>query len=437
MSPSDLLLNVNNSSLDLLNAAIASHHQLNGDITEEEIFDKELSETQEVQVHGKRVHDTDELNITAPKRAGRKPLDETKTMESINNDPKQKRKAQNRAAQRAFRERKEKHVSELQARIDELEKLNETKDEALVKENEHLKEMLRQLQEENYALKGAQFTFEFPLSDNGNNTQLSPFTNSGSSIASPVEQHHPYGPTSYSSATGEDVSSSSEQSPTSNSLTNEDDSPSIDTPAVTFSTDMLQFGLIPSANDANTTATTTIKNSTDHLNFFAPTQNSNNNNNNNNSFSDANTNATNQLPAGDLFHGKDDLFSNYREPINVGDDFLFANEDLSNLFAGDNDFFGLNYDNHNSVLPATSSIPNDLFSINAQFGLPETPAITRMKPLPFEKKLEMYERVRKAKEEGKRVYDLHQELRQEMPEFDLDALCDDLRDKAKCSLSNQ
>jgi hypothetical protein len=354
--------------------------------------------------------------------------------ESINNDPKQKRKAQNRAAQRAFRERKEKHVEELQARIDELEKLNETKDESLIKENEHLKEMLRQLQEENYALKGAQFTFEFPLSENNNTTQLSPFTNSGSSIASPVEQHHLYGPTSYSSTTGEDASSSSEQSPTSISLTNEDDSPSIDTPAVTFSTDLLQFGLIPSANDANTTtaiSNNTIKNNADDLSFFAPTNSSNDNNN---SFSNVNSNATNQLPAGDLFHGKDDLFSNYREPINVGDDFLFANEDLSNLFAGDNDFFGLSYDNNN-VLPATSSIPNDLFSINAQFGLPETPAITRMKSLTFEKKLQMYERVKKAKEEGKRVYDLHQELRQEIPEFDLDSLCDDLRDKAKCSMS--
>jgi hypothetical protein len=45
MSPSDLLLNVNNSSLDLLNAAIASHHQLN----KNNAIEGSLSDTQDAQ----------------------------------------------------------------------------------------------------------------------------------------------------------------------------------------------------------------------------------------------------------------------------------------------------------------------------------------------------------------------------------------------------
>ncbi|KAI1195745.1 transcription factor PAP1-domain-containing protein [Nemania serpens] len=48
-----------------------------------------------------------------PKKPGRKPL---------TNEPSSKRKAQNRAAQRAFRERKEKHLKDLETKVEELEK---------------------------------------------------------------------------------------------------------------------------------------------------------------------------------------------------------------------------------------------------------------------------------------------------------------------------
>lgn len=48
-----------------------------------------------------------------PKKPGRKPL---------TSEPSSKRKAQNRAAQRAFRERKEKHVKDLETKVAELEK---------------------------------------------------------------------------------------------------------------------------------------------------------------------------------------------------------------------------------------------------------------------------------------------------------------------------
>ena len=68
------------------------------------------------------------------KKPGRKPLQTEPTtvsssrfvMNHHTNDQK-KRKAQNRAAQRAFRERKEKHLKDLETKVDELEKESETK----------------------------------------------------------------------------------------------------------------------------------------------------------------------------------------------------------------------------------------------------------------------------------------------------------------------
>lgn len=51
-----------------------------------------------------------------PKKPGRKPL---------TSEPSSKRKAQNRAAQRAFRERKEKHLKDLETKVAELEKASE------------------------------------------------------------------------------------------------------------------------------------------------------------------------------------------------------------------------------------------------------------------------------------------------------------------------
>ncbi|KAF9242361.1 hypothetical protein BU15DRAFT_86923 [Melanogaster broomeanus] len=66
------------------------------------------------------------------------------------------RKEQNRAAQRAFRERKEKHV-----KGDKVAAL-EAKNEASATENTNLRDLLSRLQQENLALKQAQFTFSIP-----------------------------------------------------------------------------------------------------------------------------------------------------------------------------------------------------------------------------------------------------------------------------------
>ncbi|KAK7753892.1 DNA-binding transcription factor yap1 [Diatrype stigma] len=67
-----------------------------------------------------------------PKKPGRKPL---------TNEPSSKRKAQNRAAQRAFRERKERHLKDLETKVEELEKVSD----ATNNENSQLKSQIEKL----------------------------------------------------------------------------------------------------------------------------------------------------------------------------------------------------------------------------------------------------------------------------------------------------
>ncbi|KAF8471287.1 transcription factor PAP1-domain-containing protein [Kalaharituber pfeilii] len=109
-----------------------------------------------------------ETEDKVPKKPGRKPL---------TSEPTSKRKAQNRAAQRAFRERKEKHLKDLEQKVADLEKASE----AANKENSALKQHIERLQTElneyrkrlnesksgfnNLLAKGSNggFQFEFPL----------------------------------------------------------------------------------------------------------------------------------------------------------------------------------------------------------------------------------------------------------------------------------
>ncbi|CAG8483968.1 18413_t:CDS:2, partial [Racocetra fulgida] len=90
----------------------------------------------------------EQSNEPQKKKPGRKPLTNTPT------------------AQRAFRERKERYVKELETKIEELESLSAKS----AQENQQLKTLVEQLQAENYLLKQTSFTFDFPLSKSNDST---------------------------------------------------------------------------------------------------------------------------------------------------------------------------------------------------------------------------------------------------------------------------
>jgi len=85
-----------------------------------------------------------------------------------------KRKEQNRAAQRAFRERKEKHVKDLEDKVAALEAKNQITES----ENENLRDLLSRLQSENMMLKQAAFTFTVPRDNAPNMANGSPASGS-------------------------------------------------------------------------------------------------------------------------------------------------------------------------------------------------------------------------------------------------------------------
>jgi len=105
----------------------------------------------------------------------------------------QKRKAQNRAAQRAFRERKEAHVKGLESRVTELEELTKSKDA----ENEKLKSQVEALQAELMAIRGQKFDFDFNMSNVQNTmTDTAPVRNPFQNKAQPNGQQSSPSPSS-------------------------------------------------------------------------------------------------------------------------------------------------------------------------------------------------------------------------------------------------
>ncbi|KAL0076068.1 hypothetical protein F4703DRAFT_1320802 [Phycomyces blakesleeanus] len=71
-----------------------------------------------------------------------------------------RRKEQNRAAQRAFRERKERYVKELEMKIERMEKEYTKNNDALKKENEELQALVKSMEADIYTLRGAVYAFE-------------------------------------------------------------------------------------------------------------------------------------------------------------------------------------------------------------------------------------------------------------------------------------
>lgn len=106
-----------------------------------------------------------------------------------------KRKAQNRAAQRAFRERKERYVKELEAKIKQLQDNHFHASSQLVQENQHLRSVVYRLEAENFALKGIHI--QFPIHPSPYIMYTPPTSNGAAPVnaaASPQTSTHPHHP---------------------------------------------------------------------------------------------------------------------------------------------------------------------------------------------------------------------------------------------------
>ncbi|KAJ1550671.1 hypothetical protein HK096_005652, partial [Nowakowskiella sp. JEL0078] len=106
-----------------------------------------------------REDDDERLLPSGKKKPGRKPS---------NIEPTNKRTAQNRAAQRAFRERRERYVKDLEIRVQQLESISSGVESTetslnLLRENLQLKQKIQELETHNSSLKNMSFNLEFPL----------------------------------------------------------------------------------------------------------------------------------------------------------------------------------------------------------------------------------------------------------------------------------
>ncbi|KAI9496862.1 hypothetical protein BDB00DRAFT_807570 [Zychaea mexicana] len=368
-------------------------------------------------------------SATGPKRAGRRPLEKT-VLSDAPLDPKQKRKEQNRAAQRAFRERKERHVSELQDRIRELEEENASHSH-LAKENARLKEQLRKLQEENYSLKGTPFTFEFPPKAAIIHEDEYQYRSSNSTSSSSCGSL---------SITGDKTSSSSPGSSNNSERSSSGESPSMTLDHLSSleeddeqqqGNDLQHQQQHQPADITITTTTTTATNDDQQQQQqsalfgeqpFSTFQNSQ-------ELSIDDLLAPFASNTGHLFDtptNKDHnqfAFTDYRVPQSA-DSFLFQ-ADLPPLFGGDVDLFGLSAPapNNDNIDPTALNNNNNNNNYYAQpdSSQQDTKCQVLMKSL------------RDNKTTNPSAYEIDRQLKDYCPDFDLDHLCWELKDKAKCS----
>ncbi|KAI9018143.1 hypothetical protein CLU79DRAFT_303774 [Phycomyces nitens] len=340
---------------------------------------------------GKRGNDNTDQVSEKSKRPGRKPLDKVPVS--------------NRAAQRAFRERKEKFVSELQEKIDALEREKTESNEILLQENAQLKEQLKQLKEENYTLKETPFVFEFSSGlenspiietpqlqpqapsevfslDPKDNTQYN--TETGFYSTSPaVNYNTPYSDEIQSSSCSE------EHSPKSNTLSREDDA---STPIQQPIHNPLLFGNTSYHYDPQA-----LLNAPKDNDIF--------------------------YQGSDLFHGKDDFsYQDYRIPAT--DDYLIHGDSLPPLFGStDVNFYDMSL--------GLYSTPN-----LQPFLADEYPDMTTKQQVQ-EQVCEKHNSVVvdaliRARGQYRTAYDIQEDIKATNPEFDINKLCDDLKRKASC-----
>ncbi|KAF9096472.1 hypothetical protein BGX23_011200 [Mortierella sp. AD031] len=114
---------------------------------------------QSIQSHDNSTRDsTSQPPTKTRKKPGRKPNPASPAV----------RKEQNRAAQRAFRDRKERHLQQLENMIKELKDTHHHASIRFQRESQQLKSIIESLQSENYYLREVVFSFESALGKTGN-----------------------------------------------------------------------------------------------------------------------------------------------------------------------------------------------------------------------------------------------------------------------------
>ncbi|KAI8975070.1 hypothetical protein BDF20DRAFT_822727, partial [Mycotypha africana] len=146
-------------------------------------------------IHDDESQDSDGVESTVSKKPGRKPMPDEEITSDSEQDPKVKRKAQNRAAQRAFRERKERYVKELEARIKQVQDAHFIATAQLVDENQQLRAIIYKLESENCALKGIpiqpyQHLYQAPSSSQNPQAQQHLHLNTDSNAGSGTNYAH-------------------------------------------------------------------------------------------------------------------------------------------------------------------------------------------------------------------------------------------------------
>jgi cell division protein FtsB len=304
-------------------------------------------------------------------------------------DPKLKRKAQNRAAQRAFRERKEQFVNELQEQMRELREAKEKREKELALENARLKKENEQLKEENYLLKDAKFTFEFPQSKGASTSGEIGFNTHKTDKFKPIPIVSP--PIT-------DLSSPERGNPP--------PSESLSSAGSVLSDACEESSKCGELSDYQTTSNSASSVAAAHFPSNTVPEFS---------FSTDET---------DLFNGKDNLYlTDYRVPSNESD-FLIQNESLPALFGTEMDLFGVA-----SPSQYEASELDPMFSEQMHSRV-EKDAILKCAPenqKPCKQKvLAVLSRARGA---NRKMYQVNQDVKSYCPGFNLDQLCEDLRRK--------
>ncbi|KAG9319373.1 hypothetical protein KVV02_003016 [Mortierella alpina] len=133
-----------------------AHEQLSDD--EEDLNDDD-QDRQSILSHDNSTRDHSSQPPTKTrKKPGRKPNPASPAV----------RKEQNRAAQRAFRDRKERHLQQLETMIKELKDTHHHAGLRFQRESQQLKSIIESLQSENYYLREVVFSFESALGKTGN-----------------------------------------------------------------------------------------------------------------------------------------------------------------------------------------------------------------------------------------------------------------------------